>query len=227
MLKDFNQKARKALSWMFNNNGNEVDYTRLRIDDGTRLFSTGIHRLKDDKPLLASSSLCLALVILDQVANNGKMTPELVPNFIVSTLLAEFYVKITGFSLKLKFNNKCLNTKATSPTNTMDFINAEDERKCLLRSGLFEMGGAAFFIAVSATNIVSETNDTFTNTLANTLAILKALSGTYNLCSAYRFNKVLKGDWTIEDKPPPQEKKPKENKASILEKLVPTLTPTG
>jgi hypothetical protein len=203
---------KKAWSWAFLNNGNKVDHTRLRVSDGTPLHSTGIHRLKKDWRNV------IALGLVGGTYAATAQSPDLEPT--VKALLYSgggilFDEVFHRWILRKRFGDRCFNTNPAKESHSL----LDDEVDAQMQLSKFKPRAIVDF-SVSALNAGFDINKgNIPLGMFNTWLI----SGAASTQHLIRFNKVAKGEWTMDIAPPP-EKEQKKEKVSILEALFPPRT---
>ena len=211
-------KVERAVSRAFFNNGYKVEKHRLRISDGTPVGSTGLPRLMKD----FRTAGIVSVGFISAVITNFDW-----PAIISTGIGSIVYVCISN-NLRAdddSFSNRCFNTNP-DPEQTSHFTDATNAKSARLVSVFFSVFPGAFgylFLkgAVSSPYPVNMPSH------AGSGVFLPW--GIESMAQAYRFNKVVKGDWIIEGTPPPEKKELKEETSvqDIVTQLFPqpTLAP--
>ncbi len=195
-------KLKQAWSWAFLNKGNEIDYTRRRISDGTPLHSTGLNRLAKDwrtKATVIGSGITYLVT---------KGDIDLTAAFLGSCAFGMFLNTASANVLRsIHYSKMCFNTQPKDADST-SITTAKKIPGDMLTSAAHS-GVGLFFIATSESNAMNIALPIWLPTIVGEAR------------SFHHFRKVLKNEWTIEETPPPKKKPVKEKAPSKVQ--VPSL----
>ena len=186
-LNDIGKNVKTACNWAFNNNGLEVDKSRIRLCDGSPVHSVGTTRLWSKWPYALAFAPLLASATLDE----SKLEPkDTVPVAIGSVLLLSLrrFDKTHYSALGLNVDTLCINknpNKNTPPTSPKNIIRAKT------------IYSVSWTTSLATTPLIILTPE-FLGTTVDKLR------------QAYTYKKVAKGDWVIEEISKPKVKEPKD-----------------
>ena len=120
-LGDISKNISSAFNWTFNDNGNKIDKTRVRLDDFSPIHSTGTTRLRAKWPYaLAIVAPLLTNYALDDDFSPAKTIDEKSGYAITATALLRridrYFIKKNGMDVGTLCINKDPN-KDTPPTS--------------------------------------------------------------------------------------------------------------
>ncbi len=179
---DKNQEPASLLSRLFNNSGNKMDPSRVRLIDGTPIHSTGIHRL--------SKCFDIQAAMLGSVTG-GAMTDAPVPVSLFLMLLSGTFLAGSRWLSHVRlrkafgkdFGDLCINKapdKNTTPTSPT-YLATADIMEFSYKADIVLDSGFALFVSPYL--------------IPGTI--------THDALQARAFSRVVAQQWILEDTPPP------------------------
>lgn len=175
-----------GLSWLFNNNGNEIDWRYRRISDHSPVNSTGIHRLIGGNSWIYAAAIVGPMAIGSITSpKDVKTDPFLILWPAVNVIGLRKFKKYNFAQNNIDPNAICIDIKPDKTTLKPSAFSMETIKDYKSMSLVGTLGGSALTIYSS----------------------LAALGGTFQTASdVHQTHKILRDDWRLTEIPPPKKK---------------------